>query len=235
MRTHRIPLIFLASLLVAGIVGCEQPVPTLGHNIGSIFPAAPDRYWRYNNDGRTDVMYWIAEGTTSPNGEPLVTFALWIGAESEIVDDYGDDQSDWAVRVYFDDTPQGFYLAGWEANPDGPSVSFGTVWFEAPGVPFALANVSIAQSFSVTAGGADWTTTFVDEEDGPFEFNGQSYTDVWHVNVTSSIGNFPLEGDFWLKAGPGIIQYDAVGYRPTDGQVWTHIHNDVLDNIFGID
>lgn len=235
MQSHRIALFLLASVLVLGTLGCEQPVSTLGNNVADLFPAAPDRFWRYNNDGRTDMLYWIAEGETSPNSEPLVTFALWIGAESEIVDDYGDDQSDWAVRVYFRETAKGFYLAGWDANPDGPSVSFGTVWFEGDGVPFALKSVFDAQIFEVNAGGADWTTTFVAEEPGPFEFNGQSYTDVWHIRVESSIGNFPLEGDFWLKAGPGIIQFDVVGYRPTDGQPWTHIHNDILDNIFGID
>ena len=100
MRTPRIPLIFLGSLLIAPLSGCEQPVPTLGHDIADLFPAAPDRFWRYNNDGRTDVTYWISEGETSPNGEPLLTYALWVGAEQEIVDDFGDDQSDWAVRVY---------------------------------------------------------------------------------------------------------------------------------------
>ena len=234
MRTRRIPLILLASTLIAALGGCEQPVPTLGYDIGDLFPAAPDRFWRYDNDGRTDTTYWISEGETSPNGAPLLTFALWIGVEQDIIDDFGDDQSDWAIRVYFNDTAQGVYLAGWEANPNGPSVSFGTVWFEGDGVPFALSNVSIAQKFEVNAGGADWITTFVDEEPGPFEFNGQSYTEVWHINLTSSVGNFPLEGDYWLKAGPGLIQYDMVGYRPTDGQPWTHIHNDVVDNIFGL-
>ena len=223
--------LFVLALLP--ISACEQPVPTLGFDISEMFPATTDHYWRYDNDGRAEVTYWISEGETSPFGEPLTTFALWIGAEQDIIDDYSGDQAAWAVRLYFAHRSNGYYLAGWEANPDGPSPAFGTVELDGDGVPFALSNVARAQTFDADSGGADWTTTFVGEEAGPFEFNGQSYTDVWHINITSSIGNFPFEGDFWLKAGPGIIQYDIVGYRPATGEPWTHVHNDVIANILG--
>ncbi|MCO4772697.1 MAG: hypothetical protein KDA24_21880 [Deltaproteobacteria bacterium] len=226
-------LILLVSLLLP-LAGCEQPVPSLGFNVGDLFPATTDHYWRYNNDGRTDVSYWIAEGETTYEGEALTTFRLWVGSEQATIDDFGDDQNEWAVLVYFRRTAQGWYLAGWSANPDGASASIGSEYF-AEGVPFALASVAIGQEFTSTAGGADWTTTFVDEENGPFEFNGQSYTDVWHIKLESSVGNFPFEGDYWLKAGPGIISYDVVGYRPTTNEPWNHIHNDVIANIFGID
>ncbi len=231
---NRSAVFVLLAALVLPVAGCEQPVPSLGFDVGDLFPAATDHYWRYNNQGRTDVTYWIAEGDTEFNGESLTTFRLWVGAEQGIIDDYGDDQDEWTVAVYFRRSAQGWYLAGWDANPEGASASLGSEYFE-DGVPFALANVRIGQTVDSTAGGTDWVTTFVDEENGPFEFNGQSYTDVWHVKLESSVGNFPFEGDFWLKAGPGIITYDVVGYRPTTGEAWNHIHNDQIANIFGIE
>jgi hypothetical protein len=234
MRNRLLPLLLVGALLPL-LPACEQPVPVLGRDVSALFPATTDHYWRYNNSGRNDVTYWIAEGETSPDGEPLTTFRLWVGAEQAIIDDFGGDQAEWTVAVYFRRTTSGWFLAGWEANPDGASAALGTELFEGDGVPFALSNVNFGDVVETTAGGADWVTTFIDEENGPFEFNGQSYTDVWHVSLASSLGNVPFEGDFWMKAGPGIITYDVVGYRPATGEAWNHIHNDNLANIFGID
>jgi|GEM_PF-1635178 len=232
----RLATLFVLAALLLPTAACEQPVPSLGFNVGDLFPASSDRYWRYNNDGRTDVTYWISEGITTPVDEPLTTFRLWVGTEQSIIDDYGDEQNEWTVALYFRRVATGWYMAGWEANPDGASASLGTEFFEGDGVPFALGNVNIGSTFEATAGGVEWTTTFVDEENGPFEFNGQSYTDVWHVTIESSVGNMPFEGEYWLKAGPGIIKYDAVAYRPSGSdETWNHIHNDILANIFGID
>lgn len=233
MGTRFATLFVLASLLLP-VMGCEQPVPTLGRDVGALFPATTDHYWRYNNQGRQDVTYWIAEGETTPVDEALTTFRLWVGAEQAILDDYGDDQNEWTVAVYFRRTSKGWYLAGWEANPDGASAALGTEFFDGEGVPFALSNINFGQEVVTTMGDTEWTTTFIDEENGPFEFNSQSYTDVWHVSLESSSGDSPFEGDYWLKGGPGIISYDAVGYRPTTGEAWNHIHNDTTANIFGI-
>ncbi len=232
---HRLVTFLALGLLALPLASCEQPVASLGVNLGDLFPAADGRYWRYNNQGRSDVSYWIRDGEVDVDGESLPAFRIWVAPEQQIIDDYGDDQDEWAVLLFFRRTATGWYIAGWEANPDGPSAGLGDEFFEGDGIPFATSNVSIGQTITTEAAGAEWTTTYIDEEDGPFEFNGQSYTEVWHINIASSIGNFPFEGDYWLKSGPGIISYDVVGYRPESGEAWNHIHNDVLANIFGTD
>lgn len=208
------------------LVGCEQPVGSLGTDLGPLFPANADHYWQYTNFGRAERAYWVNEGVTDLDGEDASTFRIWVGTDIEVRDDYLADQEWWAVTVWFVDRADGWYFMGWDANPNGPSAGLGTNQFEAPGVPIATSSISVGLEVDSVAGGLDWTTTYVEQEAGPFEFNGQSYTDAWHVNLTSSAGNTPFEGDYWLKAGPGIIQYDVVGYRPATGEPWTHFHND---------
>jgi len=236
MRSRQWFFLPLVILLWAAPSGCDEPVvPTFGLNLGELFPQRADWFWKYNNDDFSEVSYWHNLGTTAPDGEDWLTFRLWVGAEQDIIDDIADgDPSDWDLQVYWVERADGWYLRGWEANPVGPSAALGTEYFDVD-VPFALSNVTGGVSWTADAAGRSWTVTPTEVLED-LEFNGQNLQGVWKVEVSSDLGDTPLEGSWWLVGGPGLVQWDLPQWRAQDSTgPWQHMHNDSYDNVLGVD
>jgi len=228
------PFVFLL-LSALALSGCDQsPVPTVGFDLGSIFPERGDWFWKYNNDDRSEVAYFHNRGLTSPSGEEWVTYRLWVASEQSIIDDIADGEvTDWDVEIYWEETPQGWYLRGWMANPEGPSDHLGTTYFD-EGVPFALSNVpQVGTSWEATANDEVWTTT-VSREPEELEFNGQVIRDAWRLEIRSATGGSVLDSTWWLVNGPGFVQFDLPDFRAEGGESsWQHVHNKTFDDVLG--
>jgi len=230
--------VLLIAVVFVVLPACAGPViPTFGLDLGDTFPERSDWYWKYNNDDFPDetVARWINLGETSPAGEPWMTFRVWQRHEQDILDDYADDGAGWDVQIYFSEQPDGWYLQGWEANPDGTMAEVGTEYLSSPGVPFAVGNVTSGKQWTASVNEREWTTTATEELDD-LEFNGQLLTGVWRLDITSSVGDTPIEGSWWLAGGPGIVQYDLAPFQSPEETpaLWQHVHNDTVDNFLGV-
>ena len=103
------------------------------------------------------------------------------------------------------------------------------------GVPFAVANVTTGDTWTVDANGRTWTVTATEGQED-LEFNSQVLLDVWRVDVSSDTGDTPVEGSWWLSGGPGLVQWDLPPWRADEPTgPWQHVHNDTYDNILGVD
>lgn len=230
---RRLASAFLFALLVSG---CEQPVSSIGHDLSSMFPRRADWFWKYDNDDFVEVSYWQNMGTTAPAGEDWTTFRVWVALQQEeFIPDIADgDPSDWDLQVYWAERAGGFWLAGWEANPTGPSAALGTEHFDGDGVPFAMSDVVTGKEWTSEAAGRSWTTTATSLPDD-LEVGEQLLTDVWQIDVVSDAGDTPLDGSWWLALGPGLVQWDLTPFR-ADGEErapWQHVYNDTWDNVMG--
>lgn len=231
-------LIHPASLLAAlGLIGCAGPaVPTYGIDLGDVFPERAEWYWKYNNDDFAEVSYWVNLGNTAPQGEDWTTFRLWVAPEQVIIDDIADGEpSEWDVQFYWAGRADGWYLQGWQANPDGPSAALGTEYLGGDGVPFAMGDVTTGKQWTASVNEREWTITAVEVVED-LEFNGQVLRDVWRLDVVTDTGDTPLEGSWWIAGGPGFVQWDLAPFAgPSDPTVpWQHVHNDTYDNVLGV-
>jgi hypothetical protein len=229
----------LTALAVLVLGGCAGPVvPTIGLDLGGVFPERSDWFWRYdNNDFEAGTMSrWINIGPTSPDGEAWETFRIWQGQEQDIIDDYAGDGDLWDLQLYFSEQPDGWYLQGWEANPNGTMTSVGTEYLSSPGAPFAMSNVTGSKQWTATVNEREWTTTATEELDD-LEFNGQLLRGVWRLDVETDTGDTPIEGSWWLAGGPGFVQYDLPPFRSDEASpaYWQHVNNDTIDNFLGVD
>ena len=231
-------LLIVIPLLVLVLPGCEQSFGSYGIDLGNAFPQRTDWYWKYNNDDFNEISYWHNMGLTSPDGEDWITFRIWVALEQEeFLPDVGDGvPSDWDLQIYFADRTSGFFLTGWEANPNGDVNGLGAEYFEGNGVPFALGDVVSGRVWEGEAGERAWTTTVTSVQED-LEFNGQVLQDVWRLDIVSDAGDTPVEGTWWLTSGPGIVQWDLPPFR-ADGEEplpWQHMHNNSWDDVLGVD
>ena len=225
----------MALLLTVCLSACDQsPVPTVGFDLGAIFPERGDWFWKYNNDDRPEVTYFHNLGLTNPGGEDWVTYRIWVAGEQSIIDDIADgESSDWDIELYWEEGVDGWYLRGWAANAAGPSSHLGTTLFE-DGVPFALSDVPpVGTTWTGSAAGEEWTTT-VAREPEELEFNGQVIQEAWRIDVSSTSGTTVLDSSWWLVNGPGFVQFDLPDFRAEGGESpWQHVHNETFDNVLG--
>ncbi|MEE2827686.1 MAG: hypothetical protein VX498_00740 [Myxococcota bacterium] len=214
---------------------CEdQPIPTIGLDLGEMFPERSDWYWKYNHDEFSEVSYWHNRGLTTPAGAEWITYRFWVADEQGIIEDIADgDPSSWDLEIFWEEQSNGWYLRGWSANPEGPSAHLGTQIFE-EGVPFALSNVPASgATWTASAGGVDWVTTAF-REMTELQFNGQVINDAWRIEVATDDGESVLDSVWWLVNGPGFVQWALPDFRDEDSvRAWQHVHNDSYDNILG--
>ena len=229
-------LLLVLPLLGFLAFGCEQPVASFGIDLGDAFPQRADWYWKYNNDDFAEVSYWQNLGTTAPDGEEWVTFRIWVALEqAEFIPDLVDgDPSDWDLQIYFVERSGGWWMMGWEANPNGDYDGLGTEYFDGDGVPFALGDVISGRVWESESSGRSWSNT-VTRLEGTLEFNGQVLQDVWVLEIASDAGDTPIEGTWWVASGPGIVQWDLPPFRAEvdEPNLWQHMHNDSWDNVLG--
>jgi hypothetical protein len=233
MRRPALALLLVALLTLPTLIaGCERPVPSFGLDLGDIFPERTEWYWQYNNDDFVELSWWQNVGLTQPDGDDFMTFRVWVALQQdEFIPDIADGTpSDWDATLYWAEQADGWYLAGWEANPDGEHADLGTTYLDAY-VPFAMGDVTTGKSWTAEANGTTWTTTATELIED-LEFNSQVLTDVWQIVVASEAGDTPLDGTYWLAGGPGIVQWDLPAWRVGENP-WQHMHNDSWDNVLG--
>jgi hypothetical protein len=226
-------LSFFLGLCVPLLAGCDsQIVGTVGYRLSDMFPSQPDWFWRYNNDGFVEEVWWQGRGESSPDGEAWTCLRWWMNANSAIIDDFVEGASNWNVDLYFADRPSGWHLMGYAANPDGPNSDLGSQYLEDDGIPFLMNDVLGGDSWTASVAGREWTiaATRVSDE---LSFNGQLILDSWRVDVSSEAGDWPFEGSWWLAQGPGVIQFDIAQWRAGGGEAWQHLHNDTWQNRLG--
>ncbi len=232
----RLALTAAASLVLASCAGPE--IPSIGLDLGDAFSSRADWFWEYDNDdyGVDRGSRWVSLGDTSPNGEPLHTFRIWNQPLQDILDDVADGSQDtWDVHLYFVQNPDGWYLKGWEANPDGTQPEVGTEYLDGDGVPFAMTNVTQGKSWTASLNEREWTTT-ANEELENLQFNGYDLRGVWRLDITTDTGDTPIEGSWWLAGGPGIVQYDLEPFASDEDEPapWQLKNNDTMDNFLGV-
>ncbi len=232
----------LALLLAFAVTGCGGPtVPSFGLDLGDVFPERSDWYWKYNNDDFAEVSYWVNLGDTSPDGEAWTTFRVWVAPEQTVIDDISEAQDagvepdGWDVQFYWASRPDGWYLQGWQANPDGPSADLGTEYISGNGVPFAMGDVTTGKQWTASVNEREWTTTAIEVTED-LEFNGQILRDVWRLDVETDVGDTPIEGSWWIAGGPGFVQWDLPPFQGASEppNPWQHVHNDTYDNVLGV-
>lgn len=222
----------LPVLLVLGAACDESPVPTTGYDLSGMFPAATDHFWKYDNSGVGDVVYWLSAGTANPAGEDLTVLRWWFGPVEEITLDFAGESAAWSVDLYYIERSEGWFWMGWAANAAGPHAEWGERLFAGDGVPFAMKGVTRGRSWTADADGVEVTVT-VDEEAEVLEFNAQRIDDAWRVTMDAE--GLPFAGRFWMVRGPGVVQWDVPATATPQGTPWTHIHNDVQANLLGQD
>ena len=234
MLTSRLPLLgaVLAWMLLLGSGCVPDIVGTTGFALNDMFPAQQDWFWRYNNDGWVEEIWWQGLGTSSPDGEDWTTLRVWMDDNPTIIADFIADESNWSLDLFFADRLSGWHLMGYAANPQGPHAELGSDYLEGDGVPFLMKSVLPGDSWSVDLGGETWTTTATRSTE-QLTFNSQLIADSWRVDVASGAAEWPFEGTYWFAQGPGIVQYDVSLWRPEAGQSWQHLHNDSWLNRLG--
>jgi len=235
MLRSRFALLIALFVLGAPLTSaCDsQVVVTTGFRLSTMFPAGTDWFWRYNNDGYAQEVWWQGLGETSPDGEAWTTLRWWMNANSAIIADFAGDESNWNLDLYFAERPAGWYLMGYAANPLGPSAELGTEYLEGEGIPFLMDNVRAGSTWLASAGGLEWTTT-ASRITEALSFNSQQIDDSWRIDVSSDGGDWPFEGSWWLAQGPGVVQFDVAHWQPQGGELWQHLHNDSWQNRLGI-
>jgi hypothetical protein len=208
--------------LCLGTVGCdEQVIGSSGLNLGDMFPARADWFYHYDNDDFSEEMFWHNAGLSTPHDEEWMTFRVWVDSFQNIIDDISADDSipevddgvNWVVKLYFFDNGGPVFFQGWSANPDGPMAELGTVYYDSPGLPFALSDTIDGETFwDDELHGTSWTAT-PSRNNGELTFNGNSFTNSWDIDIVTDEGDHPFEGTWSVLGGPGIIRFDVNAFR----------------------
>lgn len=215
MRWIAIPLLLLT-------FGCdEQTIGASGLNLGDMFPKRADWFYHYDNDDYSEVSFWHNAGTSAPHDEDWITMRVWIDPFQTIIDDISeddlqpevDDGDGWTVKLYFFDNGGPVWFQGWEANPDGNMPELGTVYYDSPGLPFALSDtISGETEWADDNHGTSWTV-IPTRRDEVMAFNGNEFGGAWDIDITTEAGDHPFEGTWSILGGPGIIRFDVNAFR----------------------
>ena len=235
MIISRFVLLSLVCCLVLPLTsGCDsQIVGTSGFRLSDMFPSQDEWFWRYNNDGWVEEVWWQGRGITSPDGEAWTTLRVWMDDNASIIDDFAGSESGWSLELFFADRADGWYLMGYSANSEGASAELGSAYLEGDGVPLLMNNVLSGDSWVTEQEGGQWTTT-VTRFDEELAFNSQLISESWRIDLVSESGTWPFEGSYWFVQGPGVVQFDVPFWRPESGHTWQHLHNDSWSNRLGV-
>lgn len=234
MITSRLALFCAVCVLALPITsGCDpEIISTAGYRLSDMFPSQQDWYWRYNNDGWVEEIWWQGLGPSTPDGEEWTTLRVWMDENASIIADFAADESNWTLDLFFVERPAGWHMMGYSANPQGANAELGNSYFEGDGLPFLMNNVLTGDSWAVELDGEQWTSTAI-RFDEQLAFNSQLIAQSWRISLESESGLWPFEGEYWLAQGPGIVQFDVSHWRPESGQNWQHLHNDSWSNRLG--
>ncbi len=210
-------------ILVLGTVGCdEQVIGSSGLNLGDMFPKRADWFYHYDNDDYSEVSFWHNAGLSAPHDDDWITMRVFVDSFQGIIDDVSaddqtpdvDDGTNWAFKLYFLDNAGPVWFQGWEANPDHPDwASLGTVYYDSPGMPFALSDTIDGETLWMDEQyDTSWTAT-PSRNNGELTFNGNSFTNSWDIDITTDAGDHPFEGTWTILGGPGIIRFDVNAMR----------------------
>ena len=228
------PLLLLPVVLSA--LACEPTVAITGFDIGRMFPEAQDHFWKYNHGDDADIGYLVTDGVVSPAGEDWLAYRFFFGPEQDMVDAFSRPRAEWdhwSTVVYFVERRDGWYLMGWDGNPSENDI--GGLLMDDDGLPFAVGNAFPNSSWTGSGGGKAWTVTTTGIIEEPLEFNSQVIESAWHLVVADDAEEVnPMEGEWWLVQGSGIVQFNAEGLDFGELGPWQHQHNDLLVNITGV-
>ncbi|MBJ93128.1 MAG: hypothetical protein CMP23_01495 [Rickettsiales bacterium] len=226
--------LFLAALFAAPtLIGCDNEIISVsGFSLGDMFPSQQNWFWRYNNDGFSEELWWHSHGFSSPDGEEWSTFRIWLDDHADILSDFTGEEDGWLLDLFFIERPAGWYLMGYSANPAGTEAALGSSYFAGDGLPFLLNSVMSGDTWDLELDGRAWTVTASRSAD-VLAFNSQQISESWRIDLVSETNDWPLEGSYWLAQGPGIVQLDVPLWRPEAEHFWQHLHNDNWANRLG--